>query len=64
MSDRIVAQPEIHFGKPCVAGTRITVENVLELVREGIRFRRHRPRLLSRFVGGRNGVLSLRAICN
>jgi uncharacterized protein (DUF433 family) len=38
MSDRIVAHPEIHFGKPCVAGTRITVENVLELVREGIPF--------------------------
>jgi uncharacterized protein (DUF433 family) len=38
MSDRIVAQPEIHFGKPCVVGTRITVENVLELVREGIPF--------------------------
>ncbi len=38
MSDRIVVQSEIHFGKPCVAGTRITVENVLELVREGISF--------------------------
>jgi uncharacterized protein (DUF433 family) len=38
MSDRIVTQPEVHFGKPCVAGTRITVENVLELVREGIPF--------------------------
>lgn len=38
MSDRIVVQPDVHFGKPCVAGTRITVENVLELVREGISF--------------------------
>jgi uncharacterized protein (DUF433 family) len=38
MSDRITAHPEIHFGRPCVAGTRITVENVLELVREGIPF--------------------------
>jgi uncharacterized protein (DUF433 family) len=38
MSDRISVHPQIHFGKPCVAGTRITVENVLELVREGIPF--------------------------
>ena len=36
MSERIAVQPHIHFGKPCVAGTRITVENVLELVREGV----------------------------
>ena len=34
--DRIAVRPEIHFGKPCVAGTRITVQSVLELVREGI----------------------------
>ena len=38
MSGRIVAHPEIHFGKPCVAGTRIPVQNELELVREGIPF--------------------------
>jgi uncharacterized protein (DUF433 family) len=36
MRERIAVQPHIHFGKPCVAGTRITVESVLELVREGI----------------------------
>lgn len=36
MPDRIAVQPHIHFGKPCVAGTRITVQSVLELVREGI----------------------------
>jgi uncharacterized protein (DUF433 family) len=36
MLERITANPQIHFGKPCVAGTRITVQNVLELVREGI----------------------------
>ncbi len=36
MPDRITARPNIHFGKPCVAGTRITVQSVLELVREGI----------------------------
>jgi uncharacterized protein (DUF433 family) len=35
---RISVQPDVHFGKPCVAGTRITVQNVLELVREGIAF--------------------------
>jgi uncharacterized protein (DUF433 family) len=36
MQERITVQPHIHFGKPCVAGTRITVQSVLELVREGI----------------------------
>jgi uncharacterized protein (DUF433 family) len=38
MNNRISINPEIHIGKPCVAGTRITVQNVLELVREGIGF--------------------------
>jgi uncharacterized protein (DUF433 family) len=36
MHERITVQPHIHFGKPCVAGTRITVQSVLELVREGL----------------------------
>ncbi|MBL8864706.1 MAG: DUF433 domain-containing protein [Planctomycetia bacterium] len=36
MRDRIAASPDIHFGKPCVAGTRITVLSVLELIREGV----------------------------
>ena len=35
---RIIIDSRIHFGKPCVAGTRIPVENVLELVQEGISF--------------------------
>lgn len=35
---RIVIEPQIHFGKPCVAGTRIPVEDVLELIQEGISF--------------------------
>jgi uncharacterized protein (DUF433 family) len=35
---RIFIDQEVHFGKPCVAGTRIPVENVLELVQEGIPF--------------------------
>ena len=38
MKERIAVNPNIHFGKPCVAGTRITVQNVLELVREGVSF--------------------------
>ncbi len=33
---RIAVSPAIHFGKPCIAGTRITVESVLELVRDGV----------------------------
>ena len=37
--NRIVIDPLIHFGKPCVAGTRIAVENVLELIQEGITFK-------------------------
>ena len=36
--ERIAVNSQIHFGKPCVAGTRITVQNVLELVNEGISF--------------------------
>ena len=36
--ERIVVNPGIHFGKPCIAGTRITVQNVLELLSEGISF--------------------------
>ena len=38
MTGRITVDPQIHFGKPCVAGTRIPVQNVLEVVREGIPF--------------------------
>ena len=38
MTDRIAVSPQIHFGKPCVAGTRIPVQDVLELIREGISF--------------------------
>jgi len=38
MKERIDVNPNIHFGKPCVAGTRITVQSVLELVKEGIAF--------------------------
>jgi len=36
---RIVIDSRVHFGKPCVAGTRILVEDVLELIQEGIPFK-------------------------
>ncbi|HUY36696.1 MAG TPA: DUF433 domain-containing protein [Pirellulales bacterium] len=38
MKERIAVNPQIHFGKPCVSGTRIPVQSVLELVRERIAF--------------------------
>ena len=38
LQERIVIDPRIHFGKPCVAGTRIPVQNVLELIEEGLSF--------------------------
>lgn len=36
--DRISVDPAIRFGKPCIAGTRITVQDVLELLDDGISF--------------------------
>ena len=36
--NRIAIDTKIHFGKPCMANTRIPVENVLELVQENITF--------------------------
>lgn len=38
MKERIVVNPNIHFGKPCIANTRITVQCILELIKEGISF--------------------------
>ena len=38
MIDRIAVDTKIHFGKPCVAGTRITVQSVLELLDGGLSF--------------------------
>ena len=38
MQEKITVDANVHFGKPCVAGTRIPVLNVLELVREGFSF--------------------------
>lgn len=40
MDNRIQVDPNIHFGKPCVTGTRIPVVSVLELVSEGLGFER------------------------
>jgi uncharacterized protein (DUF433 family) len=34
--ENISVDPTIHFGKPCLAGTRITVQSVLELLAEGV----------------------------
>jgi len=39
MVDRVTIDSEIHFGKPCIAGTRITVQCVLELLNEGLSFK-------------------------
>ena len=36
--ERIIIDSKTHFGKPCVSGTRIPVEDVLELIQEGIPF--------------------------
>ena len=36
--DRISVNPQIHFGKPCIVGTRITVQSVLELLNEDLSF--------------------------
>jgi uncharacterized protein (DUF433 family) len=38
MIDKITVNPTIHFGKPCIAGTRITVQSILELLDEGLSF--------------------------
>ena len=38
MIERISVDPTIHFGKPCVKGTRIKVQDVLELVNAGVSF--------------------------
>jgi uncharacterized protein (DUF433 family) len=36
--NRITVNPQIHFGKPCIAGTRITVQSILELLNDGLSF--------------------------
>ena len=36
--DKIVVNSQIHFGKPCIAGTRITVQSILELLNDRLSF--------------------------
>ena len=36
--NKISVDSQIHFGKPCIAGTRITVQSILELLNEGLSF--------------------------
>lgn len=36
MRDRIGVNPKIMFGKPVIKGTRITVEHVLKLLKQGL----------------------------
>jgi len=36
--EHIEVDSEVHFGKPCVKGTRFPVSDVLELVEQGIAF--------------------------
>jgi uncharacterized protein (DUF433 family) len=38
MRERITINQNIHFGKPCVADTRVPVLSALELVGEGLSF--------------------------
>ncbi|MCE5277582.1 MAG: DUF433 domain-containing protein [Planctomycetaceae bacterium] len=38
MSERITTNAGVHNGRPCVAGTRIPAEDVIELVDAGISF--------------------------
>ena len=38
MEHKISVDPNIHFGKPCISGTRVPVLSVLELLKEGISF--------------------------
>ncbi|MFT5365895.1 MAG: hypothetical protein ACI8V2_000837 [Candidatus Latescibacterota bacterium] len=38
MLSQIEINPNIHFGKPCITGTRIPVTDVLLLISEGISF--------------------------
>lgn len=36
MIDRIVVDPKVMLGKPVIAGTRITVEQTLKLLKQGL----------------------------
>ena len=36
MEDKIEVNPKIMFGKPVIKGTRITVEHILKLLKQGL----------------------------
>jgi uncharacterized protein (DUF433 family) len=38
--NRIQIDPRVHFGQPCVKGTRIAVSDVLDVVGAGIPFKK------------------------
>ena len=38
MLEGITVRPDVHFGKPCIEGTRIPVQDVVELIAEGLSF--------------------------
>lgn len=37
-TNRIVIDPKIYGGKPCIRGTRVTVTMILELIEDGLTF--------------------------
>jgi uncharacterized protein (DUF433 family) len=37
-TNRIVIDPKVYSGKPCIRGTRITVTMILELIEDGLTF--------------------------
>jgi uncharacterized protein (DUF433 family) len=45
--DRIIRDPKIMMGKPCIAGTRITVEAILEDLSDGMTF----PQVMEAYEG-------------
>lgn len=38
MLERITVNADVHFGKPCIEGTRVPVQDVVELIAEGLSF--------------------------
>ena len=38
MNSRITINNNVHFGKPCIKGTRIPVQDVLDLVKNDVSF--------------------------